>query len=303
MRVWIHSDDVGITFSSTHRILSAWEDGLIDGFSILANGPATPVVYDRLAVNPQTPARLSVHLNLSEGPCSAPRESVPSLPDREGNLHWGFPTLWARWMSGSAGSRARWLEQIEVEWRAQISRVARGVAPRPIMALDGHNHLHMLPFLFGTALGLAREYRVPQVRFSMEPRHPPHPPSRLLSVPFWINGLKFLVLRLCCRMARERFPIPRELRTIPVVGILSSGRMTAQSALAGLEGARRGGISEIECVFHVGRMEPGEVESWKCRLSARRFFSSPWRQREYEELSALDLSSHGFHRGFHSSRP
>jgi len=38
MQLIYHSDDMGATPSTSSRIMRAWEEGLIEGFSIFANG-------------------------------------------------------------------------------------------------------------------------------------------------------------------------------------------------------------------------------------------------------------------------
>ena len=68
----------------------------------------------------------------------------------------------ARLMSGRIKKR-----EIESELRAQIERtLALGMMPDHI---DGHQHVHMMPGVFDIALKLAKEYRIPAMRYPVGP--------------------------------------------------------------------------------------------------------------------------------------
>src|ERR1035437_1864546 len=143
--------------------------GYLDGFSVMANGEAWQPTKEALVKEATRPARLIAHLNLSEGPSSATPSQVPLLVDDEGNLKHGFGSLAALWLKGSDGLRQALLMQVEQEWRAQICRVSEMVAPRVVNGVDGHVHVHMLPFLFPIAARLAHEAGIPVIRVSREP--------------------------------------------------------------------------------------------------------------------------------------
>ena len=61
--------------------------------------------------------------------------------------------------------------QVEIEWREQIKRVIEVFSPRSFTAVDSHDHVHMLPFLFPIAAKLAREFDLPEIRISNEIYH------------------------------------------------------------------------------------------------------------------------------------
>ena len=80
-KIIYHSDDAGATPSITRRILDAWQCGLLDGFSIEANGESCADVTAAMGEHAARPCRVAVHLNVSEGPSAAPPEQVPLLVD------------------------------------------------------------------------------------------------------------------------------------------------------------------------------------------------------------------------------
>lgn len=255
MQVIYHCDDLGLSPEVTARILAAWEAGLLDGFSLLANGSATPAAAARLRASPERPARLAVHLNLYEGPALSEVSDVPNLVDRAGRLNASFGGLLGRWMLGNANRRKQLLAQVEREWRRQIETVRQLVAPRAVAALDGHVHLHMLPFLFPIAVSLAEEFRIPAIRITDEPFHVSARLADQASADFLVNLVKHLVLRACVPAARRRVGHSAVSAPDAFLGVLYTGRMTTSAARAGLERAARRGARTVELLFHPGEGE------------------------------------------------
>lgn len=282
----VHSDDMGMTRAVSERIGAAWRAGQLDGFSVIGNGAALAEVRAVLAADPSRPVRIAAHLNLCEGPSAADPSSVPLLVDGHGHLGNGFGGLSLRWLTSGADGRAALVDQVEREWRAQIARVAEACAPRPITAVDGHVHVHMLPFLFPVAARLARAHGIPGVRISREPFHLPPAWTDLVDPGLPINLVKHAVLRVCAVFAapvaaNEGLAAPRAL-----IGVLFSGRMTAGAARAGCTAAVAApGAGQIEVLFHVGRARPDVDGAWSRDVGATAFQTSPRRDVERDELA------------------
>lgn len=281
MIVHIHADDMGATDHSTRQLLASWQRGFLTSFSVLANGTACDQLADALAATSHA-ARIACHLNLSEGPSSAPGQEVQLLVDEHGNLSHTFLSLIKAWLTNQRGIA----EQVETEWRAQIQAVQRCVRPRPVDAVDGHMHVHMLPFLFPIAAKLASEYRVPSIRISLEPFFFVHSKD-LLTKFFALNFIKHVILRMCSWRAvpvarRHGLAWPKRM-----VGILYAGRMTMEAALAGITTARRGDIEEVEVLFHLGRALKSERQRWARSDFIAEFYCSPHRDEEKAEAAKL----------------
>ena len=104
---------------------------------------------------------IGVHLNLSDGPPTAPAGQVPSLLNAAGELDGGPESLLLR-----IASRSLLLDEVEREWDAQIRRIREaGISPTH---LDGHKHVHMLPGLFELALRLAKKHGIRAIRVAHE---------------------------------------------------------------------------------------------------------------------------------------
>jgi len=104
---------------------------------------------------------VGVHLNLSDGPPTADRETVTTLLNDDGAFAGGPESLLLRRARGGLS-----LAKVENEWDAQIQKVRdAGIAPTH---LDGHKHVHMLPGFFEIALRLAKRHDIGAIRVALE---------------------------------------------------------------------------------------------------------------------------------------
>jgi predicted glycoside hydrolase/deacetylase ChbG (UPF0249 family) len=287
MKLIFNSDDYGFTSCITRRIADAWQQGLLDGFSIVANGDALDEGAEYLRAQPEIDARLAVHLNLFEGASSACPGDVPLLVDANGVFRNTFFGLLVRWAISSAHTRRTLLDQVEKEWRCQIEQVRDGYVPRMISALDGHLHFHMLPFLFPVALALAEEYGIGEIRVTREPFYLSPDVSDNLSLSLCANLIKNRVLNRCARQVQKYLIVSSVRYTDAFVGVLYTGRMTKSAAEAGIERCRRAGAETVEVLFHVGRASESESGRWKDHPAASAFQMSPMRDREFAALKTL----------------
>lgn len=282
-----HSDDLGATPEITQRILEAWERGLLDGFSVFANSDCFEAISERLAAHPDRPARISAHLNLWEGRPITPSGEIPMLVDPDGFFNIEFLGILKRYVLGPESAKKNISNQVEKEWRAQIERIASVIKPRPLSALDGHIHIHMLPFLFRIAAQLAKEYRIPEIRIVSEPFFFSGGRSGCASRHFLINVIKHVILQACVPFdlkiaAREGLKHPDAL-----LGVLYSGMMSRSNILAGIQSAENHGAKRIEILVHIGRAADSELARWKGDRTKAGFVLDPHRDQEYIALSEL----------------
>lgn len=290
--VFLHSDDAGGSQAVTEGITKAWRAGWLDGFSVFANGVGLDGLRQALDLAPERPPRMMVHLNLSEGPSSAPAADVPLLVDGNGELKLRFGGL-VRKLLVPGSRRREFLRQVETEWRAQIAGAARALSPHAFRGVDGHLHLHMLPLLFPIAARLARESGLQEIRLVREPFF------TASAKPGFMNMVKHAVLRLCSVLAS---PALREygLRSrTRVVGVLYSGGMTSDAAWSGMQAAGAEGARDVEIMFHIGRARSGEEARWPGRADIAEFNLSAARDGEMAELACFHarLVSQGLRAG------
>ena len=286
MKILLHADDAAGTRSGTSGIMNSWMAGHLDGFSVFANGEALDEMRSRLQECPKS-ARIMAHLNLSEGPSCAAATTVPLLVDQNGELRHGFGSILVSWLVASSSGRWRLESQIENEWRAQIRKAADAIAPRQLAGVDGHIHIHMLPFLFPIAARLANEFSLGSIRVTREPFHRAANGQVSAVFPKPFNVLKHLILRVFANSA-AKLAIKHGLRSPAlVVGVLYSGCMTKHSALAAISSAEREEAADIELIFHVGRATPDEIGRWSGRPAIAEFNIAPERDLEAAELVEL----------------
>jgi len=287
LKIYLHTDDFAATAGMTEGMLDRWRNGYLDGFSIMANGDARAAGAAALAADAGRTARLVGHLNLTEGASATEPGKVPLLVDAQGRLRHSFASLALLWLLALPSRRRALIGQVEIEWRAQIRQLEEIVAPRRLSGVDGHVHVHMLPFLFPIAARLARESGIPMIRISKEPFHLERGWRDLLVPPVLVNLVKHVILRACARGARAA-ALENGLQAPEfVLGVMYSGRMTAAAALAGIAAAGRRNAASVEVVFHVGRATDAERARWGERREFADFPCSPQRDVEFAEIAVL----------------
>jgi predicted glycoside hydrolase/deacetylase ChbG (UPF0249 family) len=155
----VNADDLGWTDGVNRGILEAFHQGIVTSTSLLANGAAFAGGVEAARSAPGL--GVGVHLNLSDGPPMADRETVTTLLNDDGEFAGGPESLLLRRARGGLS-----LAEVENEWDAQIQKVRdAGIAPTH---LDGHKHVHMLPGLFEIALRLAKRHDIGAIRVALE---------------------------------------------------------------------------------------------------------------------------------------
>ncbi len=290
MKIVVHADDLGISRGISDRIIDTHRDGSVRRTSIVANGEAFDYAVQRLQENPGL--AWSVHLNLVEGRCLAPKGELPLLVDRRGWFKRDFlgllllPILapWCR-----VGLR----RQIRFELDAQIARVRRALEPVNIR-IDSHRYVHLLPFVFSVVMERAAAWAVREIRIVKEPLFMARYGFRGLIGLFSPNLLKWLALRCLSRSCRRRL----RLRGIGFpersLGVLFSGRMSAMVVDRGLKRIARHPPTEdaeVEVLFHPGPADPQDREVWTENPRQSCFYFDSRRGEETAALLAPQLRS------------
>jgi hypothetical protein len=142
-------------------------------------------------------------------------------------------------MPGSGGL----LRDVGDEWRAQIRTcVDWGVSPT---FLNSHEHVHMLPRLFGIVRELAQEYTIPFVRYTR-----PEWRYARSGAGLFRNAVMQVLYGLHGRELRRR-PMPR------MWGLSVSGRVDLGYLQRLVSRLKPGETGELMC--HPGRFDPAEI--------------------------------------------
>jgi len=218
----VNADDLGWTDGVNRGIVEAFQHGIVTSTSLLANGVAFAggVETARAALG----LGVGVHLNLSDGPPVADRETVTSLLNDDGEFAGGPESLLLR-----RARRALLLAEVESEWDAQIQKVRdAGIAPTH---LDGHKHVHMLPGLFEIALRLAKRHDIGAIRVSLEAsslRAALSSGAKQHSGKIMKQGVQARGLKLLARDARKQAERAGISTTDYFCGIAQTGELTRE---------------------------------------------------------------------------
>jgi predicted glycoside hydrolase/deacetylase ChbG (UPF0249 family) len=239
-RLVVTADDAGLHPGMTAGVLAAHDAGIVTATSVSANGrgfdEAVACLRDRPGLD------VGIHLTLvGERPLSPPGE-IPSLLGRDGRLLPAWPLFARRWLLGLIRP-----EEALAELRRQLERLlATGL---PVVHLNAHQHLHVLPGLFERVLRLAEEHRIAWVRIPAEPAGALSPRS-----------LQIALLNALGRRARRRLGPQGPRSTGRTIGVLTAGHLTVDALGRGI--GQAGEITELVCHPGVGDAELAGEYDW-----------------------------------------
>jgi predicted glycoside hydrolase/deacetylase ChbG (UPF0249 family) len=285
MRIELHADDLGASENVNRNIIEAWLADGINGVSVIANGDAISEAAAAVKANKEKSLRLVAHLNLSEGLPTLSPSSVPSLVCRSGRLNVGFLGIWIKWLLSDKNTQKSITHQIENEWRAQIKKIIDLFCPLEISGIDGHIHIHMLPFLFPIACRLAKEFKLPEIRISSEQLH--YCSIKKIKFGIFANIIKHALLNLLSVYAKKSIRNYRIKSPCSVAGILYSGFMSSSAAESAIKKAHRKNISWLEIIFHPGKATLNEAHRWPKNSAIGKFYLD--RQRDCERNVLLGI--------------
>lgn len=281
MQIYYHSDDACLTKSSTEKILSCWENGFIHGFSVLANASLLPLVQQSIQQNSRLPLRLSIHLNLTDFRAVSSPKHASLLTDKDGIFKVGFLKAFLIHLLGGK-RKTIFLQQVCLEWDAQINLVKKELSPIHVVALDSHNYIHLVPCLFKLISDLSEKHEIPFVRVPNESFYIAE--WKHLFRGYFINNLlKFALIKLLVKVNKANNYKKRQ----EAMGILYSGNMFRDNIKKGLEKAKKNNVASVEVVLHVGRSYQEELVGNIKRKSAIAFFVSEKRDKELEAVKQL----------------
>ena len=145
----INSDDYGRTPDISRGIREAHLHGVVTSTTCMMNIPTT--AQDIAIARQETPnLGMGVHLVLTMGRPISPPKTVSSIVDEKGNFFKYTPLL-------ERVNRLN-MEEVRMEWRAQIEAFIRAVGRNPTHLDSRHHSSYFSASLFQGMLELAKEY-------------------------------------------------------------------------------------------------------------------------------------------------
>ena len=219
-------------------ILHAFDRGIVTATGIFANAASFENHCGWLCEHEGLD--LGVHLNITDG---APLTS--HLRKKLDRWCGNFPDKYQVSLAICRGAIK--VNDVEGEWRAQIERCLK--ADLKISFLNSHEHIHMLPGLFGLVQMLAKEYAIMHVRFPrMEYSIKNLTPSAL------IRDSLLGILGIFNRRKLQNF-------NIDCLGLRESGKLSLDYLRRKLPALESDRVFELMC--HPGYTDEREVKNSK----------------------------------------
>lgn len=285
MKLLVHADDLGNSKAISDNILECFGPGMpLSGASIMANGYAfdyAAAAFNKLESN----YRLGVHINLLEGPACLSADEIPLLVDKKGYFCHSFHSLlFAYYVSHK--KRAEIEAQVKAEMRAQIRAVAEYLPEGSLMHVDGHQHFHMIPFIFKLLLELHQEFPIGYIRIAKEPFFI-HLNSTSILNYLGLNLIKHLLLNFLSGRCVELLKDTGIRSPDYFIGVLFTGNVTLESIRRALTVIKNKHLEEnlvVEILMHPGRADKSESEFWNGYPHLLDYYRSDNRQDEKELL-------------------
>ena len=238
----VAADDFGLTKSVNEGIVRSHEEGIVTSINLLPCGEA----YDdalKLAKDIGL-CEIGAHLALTETKSITDSSKIATLVDREGNFYRGHTQFFLKFLTGAIN-----LEQVYIEWRAQLDKAcASGIK---ITNLSSHEHIHMQPLLLDIIIKLAKEYNIPAIRYPHADRSYGRASLKTLCKTFILSHFAPAVgraLKSSGMVSPDHF-----------LGFLDSGNIT-ENILLGILNTIEDGTTELVC--HPGFLGPEILEKY-----------------------------------------
>lgn len=240
----VTADAVGLHAGMTAGALKAHDEGIVTAVSVAANGRAFEETVDLLKDRPGLD--VGIHLTLVGERPLCPPSQVRTLTDGKGGALLPHSRMFTRryLLAGIAPG------EVEAELRRQVERLAG--TGLPIVHINSHQHLHVLPKVFETVLRIAEEHRIPWVRIPDEPAvRRPSPRALQTSI---LNGIG--------KTARRRLEDGGGAirATDQTVGVLDAGSLNVLKLTQILGDVE--GLAELVCHPGIGNEALAATYDW-----------------------------------------
>ncbi len=237
----LNADDFGLSKNINKGVVDGYNSGVLKSASLCANGDAFSASVNEIM--PECPDLcVGVHLNLIEGKALKNSTEIPMLTDADGNFNNGFVQLLAK------SNNKSFLEQVEIEFRAQIEKILGYLKPAHI---DSHVHTHAIPEIFAITCKLADEYGIPYVRTQFERPYLTPSIEKHINLKYPVNQIKVALLDTFTMKNRKTLAQYKKLKTNDfLVGVSYTGMMNNNTVESGLRALKSEENIIVESLIH-----------------------------------------------------
>ena len=288
LKLIFNADDFGMSEGITDRIIEACDAGSLNSVSLVPNGYAFDYAVKKLLERPHL--RVSIHLNLYEGPSVAPSAELPDLTNSAGDLNGTFVSLWMKYLLAGVDRRQRLRQQVRKELALQIRKVRKALGGERELNLDSHQHLHMVPFVFEELVHLKSEFPIQYIRTAMEPLFFPKDKSLYWPAIKELNILKHYLLRVLSKAHKNLLRSAHIPTCDQFIGVLYTNQMTETVIRTGLSRLQKKSSGMVEILSHPGQAYDREQHLWYERPLLIQYYCSSNRELERNALLSSSLA-------------
>lgn len=251
----VSADDFGLAKSINRGIIKAFKDGIVTSVHIM---PTAIEFQDALAQASQAGIKeMGAHLCLTGVVPVTNIDKIPTLVTDKGRLPNGYGKLFLGLFFKKIN-----LAEVRLELKNQLERIKNtGIK---INCLSSHEHVHLLPEILSIFVELAKEYKIPAIRYPRKDR---------LVGRMTIN--KFYKMCVLAYFEKKMGVVLKKsglAYTDNFLGLLDSGNLDEET-LVRLLGSLGQGRTEL--VTHPGFLSPEAIQE------------SPFHRNCEKELAAL----------------
>lgn len=282
-----HADDYALSEHSDNDILDLCREGALDSISVIPNLLVFESAVRKFILQRKSFPKnvtVSVHLNVMEGMCLAPKELLPNLVDKDGffSVSWGKLFIW----NYIPILRKKLRHQLSLEIKAQIEQcVGAGICNKKNVRIDSHQHPHMIPVFFDALLdalsSLEKDgYSFSYIRNSQDPISFYHGRN-----VFSLNVVKCFILNFYSLRVRK-FLQKKLLAKNILCGVYYSGKMDERTERVIPIFLRKAKMRNCtaEILFHPGTMSDSELSKEFNKIGFNNFHLSECRKIEADTL-------------------
>ena len=274
--IQLHADDIGRSENINSTIFQSIDKGIVRGVSILVGQKYSLKAIKKLK---RRRVKMRLHLNLTEGLPSAKHEIQSDLIDQNGNFSMDFFSLF---FAPLKFGFQKLKKDISKEINEQIKIYKKALNLKKF-SLDGHNHIHCIPWISSIMLKLGQKHKLKEIRIPRE-KFIISRKRNIFKLFFYINIIKFILLNILSFNLIKKAEKRGIFCQMNFIGILDTGHMNFSSIKKGLEFYKAKKNQElVEILIHPGAS----------KLKEKSIFTNDNQQSYYlkkERLDELNLS-------------
>ena len=265
----VSADDFGFSKSINRGIIGAFKDGIVTSVHLM---PAASEFEDALAQAKAAGIKeMGAHLCLTgAAPVTKPDKITTLVADNA-----RLPDGYARIVSGLFFKKIN-LQEVHLELKNQLERAKNSGIK--ITSLSSHEHVHMLPDILSIFVKLAKEYKIPAIRYPRQEK---------------LNGLitlkKFYKICVLAYFEKKMDVVLKEsglVYTDNFLGLLDSGKLKEETLIR-LLGSLGQGCTEL--VTHPGFLSQEVTRGTSFNLNCEKELAALTSQRIKKLINDLNI--------------